>query len=76
MEKEIRKIYQKDQRIKNNPLTEEYRYLTMMLLSNGYGISDVRTEELVKKSLSYMRFCGFQLENQIPNHTTLFIISQ
>ncbi|XOD67031.1 MAG: transposase [Flavobacteriales bacterium Tduv] len=35
----------------------------MMLLSNRYDISDVGTEELVKETLSCMRFCGFRLED-------------
>ncbi|XOD66889.1 MAG: transposase [Flavobacteriales bacterium Tduv] len=26
---------------------------------------------MVKKALSCMRFCGFLLEDQIPDHTTL-----
>ncbi|XOD67214.1 MAG: transposase [Flavobacteriales bacterium Tduv] len=43
----------------------------MTLLSNWYDLSDIGTEELVKKSLSFIRFCGFRLEDQIPDHTTL-----
>ncbi|XOD66828.1 MAG: transposase [Flavobacteriales bacterium Tduv] len=43
----------------------------MMLLSNWYDISDIGTEELVKKYLSFMCFCCFLLENQIPDYTTL-----
>ncbi|XOD67367.1 MAG: transposase [Flavobacteriales bacterium Tduv] len=43
----------------------------MMLLSNWYDLSDVGTEELVKESLSFMRFCGVRLEDQTPDHTTL-----
>ncbi|XOD68146.1 MAG: transposase [Flavobacteriales bacterium Tduv] len=34
-------------------------------------MSDVGTEELMKDSLIFMRFCGFRLENKIPDHTTL-----
>ncbi|XOD67142.1 MAG: transposase [Flavobacteriales bacterium Tduv] len=33
--------------------------------------SDLGTEELVKESLSCIRFCGFRLEDQIPYYTTL-----
>ncbi|XOD66559.1 MAG: transposase [Flavobacteriales bacterium Tduv] len=43
----------------------------MMILSHWYDLSNVGTEELVKKSLSCMRFFGFRLEDQIPDHTTL-----
>ncbi|XOD67371.1 MAG: transposase [Flavobacteriales bacterium Tduv] len=74
MEKEIRKIYQKDQGIKVNLLTVVILLFKMMLLSHWYDFSDVGTEELVKESLSCIRFCGFRLEDQIPYYTTLCII--
>ncbi|XOD68183.1 MAG: transposase [Flavobacteriales bacterium Tduv] len=44
----------------------------MVLLSNWYDLSDIGTEELVKNSINYMRFCGFRLEDNIPDHTTLY----
>ncbi|XOD68157.1 MAG: transposase [Flavobacteriales bacterium Tduv] len=34
-------------------------------------MSDVGTEKLVKDSIGCMLFCGFRLEDQIPDHTTL-----
>ncbi|XOD66862.1 MAG: transposase [Flavobacteriales bacterium Tduv] len=40
-------------------------------MSHWYDLSDIGIEELVKKSLSFMSFCGFRLEDQIPNHTIL-----
>ncbi|XOD68074.1 MAG: transposase [Flavobacteriales bacterium Tduv] len=49
----------------------KYLYLKIMLLSHWYNFSDVGTKELMKKSLSYMCFCGFRSEDQIPYHTTL-----
>ncbi|XOD68172.1 MAG: transposase [Flavobacteriales bacterium Tduv] len=45
---------------------------TMILLSHWYDLSDVRTEELVKNSLSCMSFYGFRLEDKYPYHTTLY----
>ncbi|XOD67533.1 MAG: transposase [Flavobacteriales bacterium Tduv] len=44
----------------------------MMLLSHWYDLSDVGTEELVKDSIGCVRFFGFLLEDQIPDHTTLY----
>ncbi|XOD66778.1 MAG: transposase [Flavobacteriales bacterium Tduv] len=43
----------------------------IIFLSHWYDLSDVGTEELVKESLRCMRFCGFRLEDKIPDHTTL-----
>ncbi|XOD68256.1 MAG: transposase [Flavobacteriales bacterium Tduv] len=45
---------------------------TMMLLSHWYDLSNVGTEELVKKAISCMLFSGFRLEDQILDHTILF----
>ncbi|XOD67224.1 MAG: transposase [Flavobacteriales bacterium Tduv] len=44
----------------------------MMLLSHCYDLSDIGTEKLGKDSLSCIRFCGVRLEDQIPDHTTLY----
>ncbi|XOD67595.1 MAG: transposase [Flavobacteriales bacterium Tduv] len=71
MEKEIRKIYQKGQGIKSQPAYSEISLFTMMLLRPWYDLSDVETEELVKESLSCIRFYSFRLEDQIPDHTIL-----
>ncbi|XOD68011.1 MAG: transposase [Flavobacteriales bacterium Tduv] len=43
----------------------------MMHLNHWYDLSDVGTEELVKESLRCIRFCGFRLEDQIPDHINL-----
>ncbi|XOD68153.1 MAG: transposase [Flavobacteriales bacterium Tduv] len=57
--------------MKSQPAYSGISLFTMMLLSHRYDISEVGTEELVKESLSCMRFCGFRLEDQIPDHKTL-----
>ncbi|XOD67090.1 MAG: transposase [Flavobacteriales bacterium Tduv] len=66
IKKEIRKIYQKGQGIKSQPAYSGISLFKMILLSYRYNLSDVGTEELVKKSLSSIRFCGFRLKDQIP----------
>ncbi|XOD67331.1 MAG: transposase [Flavobacteriales bacterium Tduv] len=63
MEKEIRKIYQKGQGIKGQPAYSGISLFKMMLLSHLYNLSKVKTEELVKESLSGIRFCFFRLED-------------
>ncbi|XOD67777.1 MAG: transposase [Flavobacteriales bacterium Tduv] len=63
MEKEIRKIYQKDQEIKGQPAYILISLFKMMILSHWYDFSNVGTEELVKKSLRCMHFCGFRLKD-------------
>ncbi|XOD66977.1 MAG: transposase [Flavobacteriales bacterium Tduv] len=65
MEKEIRKIYQKGQGIKGQPAYSGISLFKMIFLIHWYDLSDVGTEELLKKSLCCMRFFCFRLENQI-----------
>ncbi|XOD67365.1 MAG: transposase [Flavobacteriales bacterium Tduv] len=37
-----------------------------------YDLSEVETEELVKDSISCMRFFYFRLQDQISDYTTLY----
>lgn len=71
IEKEIRKNYQKGVGLKGQPAYSGLSLFKMLLLSHWYALSDAATEEMVKESISCMRFCGFRLEDQIPDHTTL-----
>ncbi|XOD66732.1 MAG: transposase [Flavobacteriales bacterium Tduv] len=61
MEKEIRKIYEKGQEIKDQPAYSEISLFKMMLLIHWYDLSEVGKKKLVKEPLSCMRFCGFRL---------------
>ncbi|XOD67510.1 MAG: hypothetical protein ACMUEL_06100 [Flavobacteriales bacterium Tduv] len=48
MDKEIRKMYQKGQGIKDQPAYSGISLFTMMLLSYWYNLSDIEIEDLVK----------------------------
>ncbi len=43
----------------------------MLLLQTWYSLSDERVEDMVKDSLSAMHFCGLQIEDTTPDHSTL-----
>ena len=43
----------------------------MALLQTWYDLSDYGVEEQVNDSLSFMRFCGLQLEDQVPDHSVV-----
>lgn len=43
----------------------------MMLLQTWYGLSDPGVEDMVNENLSAMQFCGLQLEDAVPDHSTL-----
>lgn len=42
-----------------------------LLLQRLYGLSDAETEEALYDRLSFRRFCGLGLEDEVPDHTTL-----
>ena len=43
----------------------------MPLLQTWYNLSDYGVEERVNDTLSFMRFCGFQLEDEVPDHSVV-----
>jgi IS5 family transposase len=43
----------------------------MMLLQTWYNLSDYGIEEQVNDTLSFMRFCGLQLEDEVPDHSVV-----
>jgi IS5 family transposase len=43
----------------------------MHLISQWYQISDTQTEAMVYDSISALRFCGLNLEENVPGHSTL-----
>ncbi len=45
--------------------------LQMQLISVWFHLSDVRTEECIKDSISFTDFCGLDMEDAIPDHSTL-----
>ena len=43
----------------------------MTLLQTWYNLSDYGIEEQVNDTLSFMRFCGLQLEDDVPDHSVV-----
>ena len=43
----------------------------MCLLQTWYGLSDYEVQEKVNDSLSFMRFVGLQLEDEVPDHSVI-----
>ena len=43
----------------------------MILLQTWYNLSDYTVEEQVNDTLSAMRFCGLQLEDEVPDHSVV-----
>jgi IS5 family transposase len=53
------------------PSTDGLLLFKMLLIGIWYGLSDRDVEDMVSENLSAMKFCGLQLENNVPDHTVL-----
>ena len=70
-EKEIGKYYSKGSSATGRPSYSGIILFKMLLLGMWYNLSDDMVEEMVLDSLSAMQFCGLELEDQVPDSTTL-----
>jgi len=71
LEKEINKVYKRGKSVDGRPSYPGLLLFKMQLLQIWYGLSDPAVEDFVNDSLSAMQFCGLQLEEDVPDHSTL-----
>lgn len=71
IEKVINRYYHKKQTLDGRPAYNGVLLFKMLLLGMWNDLSDVKTEHLVNDSLSAMRFCKLDLEDTVPDHSTL-----
>ena len=43
----------------------------MMLLQTWYGLSDYQVEEEVNDRITFSKFCGLSIDNDVPDHSVL-----
>lgn len=71
IEKEIEKVYKKGMSVDGRPSYRGIVLFKMMLLQTWYNLSDPAVEDMVNDSLGAMRFCQLELEDEVPDHSTL-----
>jgi IS5 family transposase len=71
LEKELKKVYKKGESVDGRPSYPGLLLFKMQLLQIWYNLSDPGVEDMVNDSLSAMRFCGLNLEDDVPDHSTL-----
>jgi IS5 family transposase len=71
IEAEIRKYYSKGFSVAGRPSYSGLLLFKMSLLQTWYGLSDYEVEEKVNDSLSFMKFVGLTLEDDVPDHSIL-----
>jgi len=71
IEKEINKVYKRGHSVDGRPSYPGLLLFKMLLLQTWYRLSDPGVEDMVNDNLSAMRFCGLQIEDDVPDHSVL-----
>jgi IS5 family transposase len=71
IDSEIKKYYSKGFSVAGRPSYSGLLLFKMSLLQTWYGLSDYEVEEKVNDSLSFMKFVGLTLEDDVPDNTVL-----
>lgn len=71
IETELKKHYFKGVSVAGRPSYKGLLLFKMSLLQTWYGLSDYEVEERVNDSLSFMKFVGLSLEDDVPDNTVL-----
>jgi IS5 family transposase len=71
IETEIRKHYSKGFSVAGRPSYSGLLLFKKSLLQTWYGLSDYEVEEKVNDSLSFMKFVGLTLGDDVPDHSVL-----
>ena len=71
IESELQKYYQKGKSIDGRESYHPVLLFKMLLLQFWYGLSDVSIEENVRDRISFSRFCGISMDEEVPDSTVL-----
>jgi transposase, IS5 family len=71
IQSELKKYYKKGQSIDGRESYDGVVLFKMLLLQFWYGLSDVSVEENVRDRISFSRFCGIGMDQEIPDSTVL-----
>lgn len=67
----IHKNYSKGHKATGRPSYDGLVLFKITLLQTWYGLSDYEVEERVNDSISFSRFIGISLDNQVPDHSVI-----
>jgi len=71
LEREIDKIYKKEQSVNDSHAYSGILLFKMLLIETWYNMNDIECEEFVKDSISAMLFLGIDFNQTVPDHITL-----
>lgn len=71
MDKVITKHYNKGESIAGRPSYSGLVLFKMSLLQTWYGLSDYEVEDQVKDRISFSRFVGISMDDNVPDHSVI-----
>jgi len=71
IDRELQKYYKKGKSIDGRESYNAVVLFKMLLLQFWYGLSDVSVEENVRDRISFSRFCGISMDQEVPDSTVL-----
>jgi IS5 family transposase len=71
IEKTIERYYKKGNTLKGEKPYSGLLLFKMLLIGIWNNLSDPKTEDYLNDSISAMHFCGLDLEDSVPDHSTL-----
>ena len=71
VERIINKYYKKGESATGTPAYQGLLLFKMCLLQSRYGLSDYEVEDRINDSISFSYFCGLNIDQVSPDHSTL-----
>ena len=66
------KVHKRDELVRSGGFSyNKLKMFKAILLGQWHSLSDAKLEEALNVRLDFMRFCGFELDDQIPDHSSL-----
>ena len=66
------KVHKRDDLVRSGGFSyDKLKMFKAILLGQWHSLSDAKLEEVLNVRLDFMRFCGFELDDQIPDHSSL-----
>lgn len=68
----LEKVHKRDELLRSGGFSyNKLKMFKAVLLGQWHSLSDAKLEEALNVRLDFMRFCGFELDDQIPDHSSL-----
>jgi len=68
----LEKVHKRDELIRSGGFSyNKLKMFKAILLGQWHSLSDAKLEEALNVRLDFMKFCGFELDDLVPDHSSL-----